>query len=262
MLDHLFEENPHVREELEPDEIAFIKDLIIGESENSGKPQFLYQIINNKSYNIDVDKWDYLARDSHFLGIGKSFDHERMIKMSRVIGNEICYRDKTVDNFFDMFYSRYRLHKTAYQHKTVLLFNKLLGDAFRSADRHLGIFENVNHMRRFTYFTDSILEEILKNEDNENLREARNTLNDIIKRSYRYIGTVEDGNDQGEEPGNIVCEANFDYGAGNENPLVNIPFYERGNTHESFNYNPDQLEEMLFLPGTFQLNVRYRFERI
>ncbi|CAI9729840.1 Hypothetical predicted protein [Octopus vulgaris] len=190
MLDHLLKENPHVKEKLEPDEIAFIKDLIIGKSGNSAKPQFLYQIINNSSYNIDVDKWDYLARDSHFLGIGKSFDHERMIKMSRVIGNEICYRDKTVDNFFDMFYSRYRLHKTAYQHKTVLLFNKLLGEALKSANEHMEIFEKVDDMKKFTYFTDSILEEILRNEDNENLKEAQDKLKDIIKRSYNYKGNV------------------------------------------------------------------------
>ncbi|CAI9729839.1 Hypothetical predicted protein [Octopus vulgaris] len=146
--------------------------------------------------------------------------------MSRVIGDQICYRDKTVDNFFDMFYSRYRLHKTAYQHKTVLLFNKLLGEALKSANEHMEIFEKVDDMKKFTYFTDSILEEILRNEDNENLKEAQNKLKDIIKRSYKYKGTVEDRNDQGEEPGNIVCEANFDYGAGNENPLVKIPFYK------------------------------------
>ncbi|CAI9729845.1 Hypothetical predicted protein [Octopus vulgaris] len=183
MLEHLFKENPRIK--VERNDIDFIKDLITGKPEIYRRPKFLYQIINNKSYNIDVDKWDYLARDSHFLGIGKSFDHERMIKMSRVIGNEICYRDKTVDNILDMFYSRYRLHKTAYQHKTVLLFNKLLGDALKSADEHLKIFEKVDDMKKFTYFTDSILEEILKNEDNRNLRVARNKLKDIINRSYR-----------------------------------------------------------------------------
>ncbi|CAI9729836.1 Hypothetical predicted protein [Octopus vulgaris] len=263
MLDHLLKENPHVKEKIEPDEIAFIKRLIIGES-GSDERQFLYQIINNASYNIDVDKWDYLARDSHFLGIGKSFDHERMIKMSRVIDNEICYRDKTVDDFYDMFYSRYRLHKTAYQHKTVLLFNKLLGEAFKSADKHLKIFEKVDDMKKFTYFTDSILEEILKNEDNDNLKEARNKLKDIIYRSYEHKRTVGDGNDQGKEPDKKkFCDASINYGAGEGNPLEKIPFYHK-NDNKSFKYISSEevkLEEMLLLPKKFCMNTRYYFQK-
>ena len=32
------------------------------------------QIVNNKENGIDVDKWDYFARDSHSLGIPSNFD--------------------------------------------------------------------------------------------------------------------------------------------------------------------------------------------
>ncbi|XP_029657943.1 deoxynucleoside triphosphate triphosphohydrolase SAMHD1-like [Octopus sinensis] len=189
MLEHLFEMNQHFEGELKSGEIGFIKDLITGKPEKSDKKKFFYQIVNNADYNIDVDKWDYLARDSHFLGIGTSFDHERMMKMSKVIGGEICYRDKTLKNFYDMFYSRYRLHNTAYQHKTVLLLNKLLGDVLKSAHKKLKIFERVKKMEEFTYFTDSILEEILNSKGNQDLKDA---LKDIIKRSFKYKGTVTD----------------------------------------------------------------------
>ncbi|CAI9729856.1 Hypothetical predicted protein [Octopus vulgaris] len=187
MLEHLFKENEDIK--VERNEIDFIKDLITGKPEKSQRPKFLYQIVNNADYNIDVDKWDYLARDSHFLGIGTSFDHERMMKMSKVIDGEICYRDKTLKNFYDMFYSRYRLHNTAYQHKTVLLLNKLLGDVLKSAHKKLKIFDRVKDMEEFTYFTDSILEEILNSKGNQDLKDA---LKDIIKRSFKYKGTVTD----------------------------------------------------------------------
>ncbi|CAI9729853.1 Hypothetical predicted protein [Octopus vulgaris] len=189
MLQHLFKKNKHIEGELKSGEIDFIKDLITGKPEKSQRPKFLYQIVNNADYNIDVDKWDYLARDSHFLGIGTSFDHERMMKMSKVIDGEICYRDKTLKNFYDMFYSRYRLHNTAYQHKTVLLLNKLLGDVLKSAHKKLKIFDRVKDMEEFTYFTDSILEEILNSEGNQDLKDA---LKDIINRSFKYKGTVTD----------------------------------------------------------------------
>ncbi|CAI9729837.1 Hypothetical predicted protein [Octopus vulgaris] len=259
MLEHLFKENPHIKE-LKSDEIDFIKDLITGKPEKSQRPKFLYQIINNKSYNIDVDKWDYLARDSHFLGFGKSFDHERMMKMSKVIGDQICYRDKSLDNFYDMFYARYRLHKTACKHKTALLFNKLLDKVFNSANEQLQIFEKVVDMKEFTYFTDSILEEILKNEDNESLKEARKKLKDIISRSYKYKGTDGDENDQDGNQDKISCEADFDYGAREGNPLEKIPFYKKDET-ESFTYSQEELDENLLLPSDFHMNITHYFEK-
>ncbi|XP_070560080.1 deoxynucleoside triphosphate triphosphohydrolase SAMHD1-like [Ptychodera flava] len=40
---------------------------------------FLYQIVSNKANQIDVDKWDYFARDSHHLGVSSNFLHDRFI---------------------------------------------------------------------------------------------------------------------------------------------------------------------------------------
>jgi len=36
----------------------------------------VFQIVANKRTGIDVDKWDYFARDCHNLGIKNSFDHK------------------------------------------------------------------------------------------------------------------------------------------------------------------------------------------
>ena len=59
---------------------------------------FLYEIVANKRNGIDVDKWDYFARDCHNLGISNNFDCHRFMKFARVIeveGNlQICSRDK------------------------------------------------------------------------------------------------------------------------------------------------------------------------
>ena len=67
--------------------------------------RFLYQIVANEENGVDVDKWDYFARDSHYLGIGQRFDHIRIIKdemrVCKCKRNEtdkqtwqICFRDK------------------------------------------------------------------------------------------------------------------------------------------------------------------------
>ena len=57
------------------------------------------QIVANKTNEVDVDKWDYFARDCYHLGIGNNFDWQRYIKFARVIKLEdgthhICIRDK------------------------------------------------------------------------------------------------------------------------------------------------------------------------
>ncbi len=35
-----------------------------------------FQIVANKSSGMDVDKWDYIARDCHYLGLKNEFDME------------------------------------------------------------------------------------------------------------------------------------------------------------------------------------------
>ena len=56
----------------------------------------------NKRNGLDVDKWDYFARDCHQLGIKNNFDHSRFIKLARVIDyngeKQICTRDKVSDS--------------------------------------------------------------------------------------------------------------------------------------------------------------------
>ena len=66
-----------------------------------GRPEsksFLYEVVANKRNGIDVDKWDYFARDCHNLGIPNNFDMRRYMKFARVIvvndRRQICTRDK------------------------------------------------------------------------------------------------------------------------------------------------------------------------
>ncbi len=59
------------------------------------------QIVANKRNGVDVDKWDYFARDCYNLGIGCSFEIDRNMQFVRVTEAEdepgvlqICFRDK------------------------------------------------------------------------------------------------------------------------------------------------------------------------
>ncbi|XP_046870124.1 deoxynucleoside triphosphate triphosphohydrolase SAMHD1-like isoform X2 [Hypomesus transpacificus] len=91
-----------------PEDLDFIKEQIAGpidptivEWAYESRPEnksFLYEIIANKRNGVDVDKWDYFARDSSYLGLQSNFDHDRFIKFARVCEvdgkSQICTRDK------------------------------------------------------------------------------------------------------------------------------------------------------------------------
>lgn len=63
---------------------------------------FLYEIVANGRNSIDVDKFDYLGRDTFNLGLKSSYDFTRLMNFSRVIGDEICYHSKEVYNLYEV----------------------------------------------------------------------------------------------------------------------------------------------------------------
>lgn len=134
-----------------PNDVEFIRELILGPPSDTQtawpykgrgeEKSFLYEIVANKRTGIDVDKWDYFARDCHHLGISNNFDCRRYMKFARVVSVggkwQICTRDKEVSTLYDMFHTRNSLHRRAYQHKTATTLDIMLCDAFLEANKHI-----------------------------------------------------------------------------------------------------------------------------
>jgi len=170
---------------------------------------FLYEIVANKRNGIDVDKWDYFARDCHHLGISTNFDHTRFMKFSRVIKEkgdlmQICCREKEVGNIYDMFHTRSVLHRRAYQHKTCRIIEYMIKEALLKADDHIRISggegkmyklsECIDDMEAYTKLTDNIYHTILHSSEPE-LDEARNIICRIeSRRLYKFIGQTKPKN--------------------------------------------------------------------
>ncbi|KAF7465745.1 Hypothetical predicted protein [Marmota monax] len=201
------------------EDICFIKEQIIGPLETpvkdsvwpyKGRPKeksFLYEIVSNKRNGIDVDKWDYFARDCHHLGIPNNFDYNRFIMFARVCeeGNEkcICIRDKEAGNLYDMFHTRNRLHHKAYQHKVSNIIDTMITDALLKADPYIEITgaqgkkyhisTAIDDMEAFTKLTDNVFLEILYSSDPK-LDAAQKVLKNIEYRNlYKYVGETQPG---------------------------------------------------------------------
>uniref|UniRef100_A0A673U8B6 Deoxynucleoside triphosphate triphosphohydrolase SAMHD1 n=1 Tax=Suricata suricatta TaxID=37032 RepID=A0A673U8B6_SURSU len=199
------------------EDISFIKEQITGPLESpikddlwpyKGRPKeksFLYEIVANKRNGIDVDKWDYFARDCHHLGIQNNFDYQRFIKFARVceVDNRkrICTRDKEVGNLYDMFHTRTSLHRRAYQHKVGNIIDTMITDAFLKADPYIEIIGSegkkyhistaIDDMEAFTKLTDNIFLEILYSSDPK-LDAAREILKKIECRNlYKFVGETK-----------------------------------------------------------------------
>ncbi|KAK1898998.1 Deoxynucleoside triphosphate triphosphohydrolase SAMHD1 [Dissostichus eleginoides] len=317
MFDHLVDSNEDLQWMMKAyglnltKDLEFIKEMIKppeAKKKYECRPEksFLYEIVNNKRTGIDVDKFDYFARDSYHLGIKNNFDHGRFIKFARVCevdeqkgdgqkvdevdeqkgdgqkmdevdeqkgdgqkvdgqeedgqegdgqeedgqegdgqegdgqegdgqegdgqeedGQEedvqeedvqeedvlevdvlevdrqkhICTRDKEVNNLYDLFHTRYSLHRRAYQHNVVKIIEHMITEAFLKADEHIQIKGSggrmftlstaITDMEAYTKLTDCVFDQIL-NSTEDNLREAREILTKVVDRKhYRFLGGIK-----------------------------------------------------------------------
>lgn len=147
-------------------------------------PRFLYDVVANEPHGIDTDKWDYLSRDVHNLGLpGSGFDHRRLMKFAKVVDSDICFHRKEIFNVYHLFLTRFQLHRTVYNHRAALSIDAMITDALLHADQPLEISDAINDAESFLRLSDSLLYTIEHSRDT-NLKAAR----DIIKRlRYRKL---------------------------------------------------------------------------
>jgi HD superfamily phosphohydrolase len=120
------------------------KDLSNNDWQYKGRPRekgFLYEIVANNRFGLDVDKLDYLSRDSLNLGlslVSANFDHKRIMHHLRVtkVGEDflLSTRDKEHISMLKLFELRRQLFRTAYLHKTTVAVECMLLDAMLLAN--------------------------------------------------------------------------------------------------------------------------------
>ncbi len=173
IIKYIIKNNNILKNTITIDQINFITSLINPLKHHNG---FIYQIVSNNYNNIDVDKFDYLCRDTHYLGLKYSIDSNRLIEDMKVIDNKICFPDKLQYEIVSLFKSRYRLHKQIYCHSAVVAIQFMVNDIMVLLDDIIGIHDSINDPLKFTDLTEDYIITYLKI-----LYKNINTYNDIDK---------------------------------------------------------------------------------
>ena len=257
------------------DEIEFICELINSKNRTKklGKyrirrPEFLYEIVSNNKSGLDCDKIDYLLRDTQNIGYNTSFEYHTLFSQARVIDNTICYPDKECLNIYQLFHSRYTMHKQVYQHPVINQIDYMILDILNLVDEEFQISENIDNIETFITYTDNLIDRIRYSTQSN---EAIKLIEQIEQRNlYKFIGEIIfDGKNKEEinkidkikaiikdnniEDNIIICKFNINFNLKNKNPVDEIYFYKLSEPNNKYKIKKKMVS--LILPSVFEETI-------
>ena len=109
---------------------------------NNYYKKFLHQLVSSQ---LDMDRLDYLKRDSFFSGVTEGvISYDRIIKMLDVVDDKLVIEEKGIYSIEKFLIARRLMYWQVYMHKTVvsaeLLLSKILKRAKELADDNVDLF--------------------------------------------------------------------------------------------------------------------------
>ncbi len=90
----------------------------------SYKKTFLHELVSSQ---LDMDRLDYLIRDSYFTGVAEGvIGYDRIIKMLNVVDGQLAVEEKGIYSIEKFLVSRRVMYWQVYLHKTVLSAEQML----------------------------------------------------------------------------------------------------------------------------------------
>lgn len=263
-----------LKDELNDNHVKFIQTII--NPDPLVHQGALYQIVANQMNNVDLDKFDYLARDSYSLGLNKGFDSRRIIdNMIIDNNNNLAYAKHCSTEIYEMFHNRYMNHKKVYNCKVVKIIESMIFDIILLTEPIFNMSKMIDDMNQFCKLTDTTifywLEEAIDNKTHmgkkinkknmEIIKKAYGIYQDIIMRKlYKCVAeTFDKEPDQFRrfieylKSNNVSCDylhiisVNIGFVSSNdENPFDSIYFYDsKVSETESFLMDKNKISNML-----------------
>jgi len=140
-------------------DINFIKSIIDPDNTRIG---FVYQIVSNTLNGLDVDKYDYINRDTLHTGIKNNFDYTKLVDSVLVIDDNIVFTKQSEYNIYNLFQTRHSLHRMVYGHKGVISAQLIIIQIMKILDNIIGISESIIDLDNFVDMTDSYILQSVK----------------------------------------------------------------------------------------------------
>lgn len=137
---------------------------------NQYHKKFLHQLVSSQ---LDMDRLDYLQRDSFFSGVSEGIvGVERIIKMLQVVDDELVVEEKGIYSVEKFLIARRLMYWQVYLHKTVLSAEKLLVKILQRAKELSKTDKNLFATPALAYFLyNDVNLETFKNEENSALEQ-------------------------------------------------------------------------------------------
>ncbi|XP_073844039.1 SAM and HD domain containing deoxynucleoside triphosphate triphosphohydrolase falten [Musca autumnalis] len=221
-----------------------IKKLSSFQIELPKKYHFIFGIVHYKRYKVDVDKWDYLKRDSYYLKdlCAPNMDFDDVFLKAKVseCGEYIEYRYEDYRKIYNLFAARWYFHRDCYQLPSNIISDEILRLAITETNGEIENvkIENINaehNMSAFLKMTDEYVMRLIGNhplsklltsetkfcqlDDSEELKEAVfQTKIDIPSVTsfincdiFKFYGDVKDKPVVIDETETIKCTIKFNY---------------------------------------------------
>ena len=215
-------------------ELDFIYNVIYPKNIVNDK-KYLYQIVSN-SNGIDVDRMDYIIRDTKMTGLNYGIEYHRIMNNTIIYENELQYDIKCKTAIEAFFATRYILYKEICNHRTVISIENHIKEILTEIDEVFGITKCIKEddWEKFILLTDNIIYSIQFMED-DRLLKAKEILNDMYDRKiYKLVGE-------------IVSDSKLDIESPNKNIIIDhkkityhsleLPKYINTNRYHNINDN-------------------------
>lgn len=141
---------------------------------------FLHQLISSQ---LDVDRLDYLKRDSFFTGVTEgTIGSDRIIRMLNVAGGELVVEAKGIYSIEKFLIARRLMYWQVYLHKTVVAAEKMLNQILRRARLLIASGQDVFAAPQLKYFLSREIDKAAF--DTDETISAFNLLDDKIGRAH------------------------------------------------------------------------------
>ena len=101
--------------------------------ENRHQKRFLHQLVSSQ---LDMDRMDYLKRDSFYTGVSEGvISSDRIISMLNVSNGELCVEAKGIYSVEKFIIARRLMYWQVYLHKTVISAEKLIINILKRAKK-------------------------------------------------------------------------------------------------------------------------------